>query len=281
MTTTILDGRAVARSISDSLTASLAARTTRSPRLTVILVGEDPGSAIYVRRKQQACEQVGIASDTLRFHSQIREDELLSTIDRLNRDPGIDGILVQLPLPSHIDARKVMSRLDPVKDVDGLCPLNQGLLALGRPMLVPCTPLGIISLIESTGLPIKGARAVVVGRSSLVGAPMAQLLIRKDATVTVVHSKTVDPKRHTRDADILIVSAGSPRLVKRDWVKDGGMVIDVGIHKTPEGLCGDVDFDDVAPKTRWISPVPGGVGPMTIVSLLHNTIQAFHLRNPS
>ncbi len=285
MATRILDGKALARTVQKDLAARVAeyrAESGRVPGLTAVLVGDDPASQVYVRNKEAACARAGMRGAVLRLPADVAEADLLATIDGLNADPGVDGILVQLPLPKQIAERTVIERVDPRKDVDGFHPENAGLLAIGAPRFVPCTPLGVRELLIAAGVETRGARAVVLGRSNIVGKPMALLLMQKgpggDATVTVCHTATPDPAAIAREADILIAAVGRPRQVKADWIKPGATVIDVGIHRLPDGsLCGDVD-PAAAGVAAAITPVPGGVGPMTIAMLLRNTLLAAKLR---
>ena len=286
MAARILDGKALARAVQKDLAAQVAqyrAESGRVPGLTAVLVGADPASQVYVRNKEAACAKAGMRGAILRLPADVAEAELLATIDALNADPDVDGILVQLPLPKHIAERPVIERVDPRKDVDGFHPENAGLLAIGSPRFVPCTPLGVRELLVAAGVETRGARAVVLGRSNIVGKPMALLLMQKgpggDATVTVCHTATADPAALAREADILIAAVGRPLQVKADWIKPGAAVIDVGIHRLPDGsLCGDVD-PAAAAVAGAITPVPGGVGPMTIAMLLRNTLLAAKLRN--
>jgi methylenetetrahydrofolate dehydrogenase (NADP+) / methenyltetrahydrofolate cyclohydrolase len=281
----ILDGRALAQQVRAQVSvdaAELTAHTGVIPGLTVILVGDDPASQVYVRNKESACKAAGMKGSVLRLPAVTSQSELLATIDRLNEDPTVHGILVQLPLPSGIDEHAVVQQLSPFKDVDGLHPFNLGLLAQGRPRFVPCTPLGVRELLIHCRVETRGANAVVLGRSQLVGKPMALLLLQKgdgaDATVTVCHTATRDAPAIARQADILVVAMGRPEQVTTDWVKPGAVVIDVGIHKRADGkLCGDVHFESVANVASRITPVPGGVGPLTIAMLLRNTLHAVRL----
>ncbi|MDR3637507.1 MAG: bifunctional methylenetetrahydrofolate dehydrogenase/methenyltetrahydrofolate cyclohydrolase FolD [Isosphaeraceae bacterium] len=278
----ILDGKALAQTIREVTAAEVASlRREREivPGLTVILVGENPASQVYVRNKQNACNAAGMVGRTLRLPADISQSTLIHDIERLNADPMVHGILVQLPLPPHLDERAVLSRISPRKDVDGFHPENVGLLASGTPRFVPCTPLGIRELLIHGGVETRGAHAVVLGRSQIVGKPMALLLLQRgeggDATVTVCHTGTRDAAAYARQADILIAAIGRPEQVTADWVKPGAAVIDVGIHKRADGrLCGDVHFPSVAQVAAAITPVPGGVGPMTVAMLLRNTLQA-------
>jgi len=281
----LLDGKALAQHLRQETAGDVARfrdETGIVPGLTVVLVGNDPASQVYVRNKQNACQAAGMNGTLLRLPVETGQGDLLTTIDRLNADPAVHGILVQLPLPGHIDDRAVIERIDPLKDVDGLHPVNAGLLYQGFPRFVPCTPLGIRELLIRADVETRGARAVVLGRSQLVGKPMALLLLQKgqggDATVTVCHTGTTDPASIARQADILIVAMGRPELVTAGWIKPGAVVIDVGTHKRKDGrLCGDVDFPGVAAVASRITPVPGGVGPMTVAMLMRNTLQAARL----
>lgn len=278
--THIINGNTLAAEVKQGLAETVAqavARGVRPPSLTVILVGDDKASATYVRGKAKASEASGIVNTTLHLPAETTEAELLARIASLNDDPEVDGILVQLPLPAHIDASRVIGAIAPGKDVDGLTPLSAGHLWQGAPGMAACTPRGIIRMLESAGVAIEGAEAVVVGRSNLVGLPMAKMLLDRNATVTIAHTATHDLGAITRRADILIVAAGSPRLIKADMVKEGAAVIDVGISWDDEAGClvGDVDFESVAPRTAAISPVPGGVGPMTIAGLMANTVDCW------
>jgi methylenetetrahydrofolate dehydrogenase (NADP+)/methenyltetrahydrofolate cyclohydrolase len=278
----ILDGKALAqtvrRQVADEV-ARLKSESNNVPGLTVVLVGDDPASQVYVRNKEKACQMAGMAGTVERLPADVSQADLIATVDRLNADPAIHGILVQLPLPRHIDERAVLERVDPRKDVDGFHPVNAGLLALGMPRFVPCTPLGIRELLLSAGVETRGARAVVLGRSKIVGLPMSLLLLQKgkggDATVTVCHTATRDAASVAREADILIVAVGRPEQVRADWIKPGAVVIDVGIHKRADGsTCGDVHFPSVSEIAALITPVPGGVGPMTVAMLMKNTLLA-------
>jgi len=286
----IIDGKAIAAQVRAEVKAEVEAWVqagNRPPYLAVILVGDNPASASYVRGKTKAAAEVGIASDTLHFDTSISEAELLAEIARLNEDDGVDGILVQLPLPDHIDPSRVLNAIRPDKDVDGFHPVNAGRLLLGEPGFVPATPAGILELLRRSGIETTGKHAVVVGRSNIVGRPLAALLLHRgiDATVTVCHSRTRDLAALTRTADILVAAIGRPRYITADMVREGAVVIDVGINRVddpahPRGyrLVGDVDFEAVAEKAGWITPVPGGVGPMTIALLLRNTLYAAQRR---
>ena len=282
----LIDGKAIAAQVREEVRQNVETWTEaghRAPYLAVVLVGEDPASSSYVRGKRRACEASGIGSDTLTYDASISEAALLKIIDDLNEDPGVDGLLVQLPLPNHIDERKVIHAIRPEKDVDGFHPVNVGRLVLGQPGFAPATPAGIMEMLHRSGIETRGARVVIVGRSNIVGKPMANLLIQKgvDATVTVCHSRTRDLPSVTREADILVAAIGRAAFITADMVKEGAVVIDVGINRVedatrPRGyrLVGDVDFEAVAEKAAWITPVPGGVGPMTIAMLLKNTLDA-------
>jgi methylenetetrahydrofolate dehydrogenase (NADP+) / methenyltetrahydrofolate cyclohydrolase len=245
--------------------------------LTTILVGEDPASEIYIRRKQDAAKEVGILARDYRLEEKTTEVEVLDLVDRLNRDDGVDGILVQLPLPGQIDEQRVIEAVDPAKDVDGFHPVNAGRLSLGLEGLVAGTPTGIVTLLDEYDVPLSGARAVVVGRSNIVGKPVALLLLARNATVTICHSRTTDLAAETREADVLVVAVGHAGLITPDMVKEGATVVDVGMNRTDEGLRGDVD-PAVVERAGLLTPVPGGVGPMTIASLLRNTVKAARLR---
>ncbi len=274
MTATLIDGKAVAASLRAALAGRVAALGYR-PGLAVVLVGDDPASAVYVRNKDRAAASVGIAVQTIRLPRETAQAELLARVAALNADPAVDGILVQLPLPKHIDARAVIAAIDPAKDVDGLHPVNAGHLADGDPALVPCTPLGVMKLLADAGVTLRGARALVLGRSNLVGRPVAALLLNADATVTVAHSRTRDLPEECRRADILVAAVGRPEMVRGDWLRPGSVVIDVGINRLEDGrLVGDVAFEEGRLVASAITPVPGGVGPMTIACLLENTVQA-------
>ena len=277
MTAQIIDGVALSRRLRTEIGERAAAlsRQGRKPGLAVILVGDDPASAVYVRNKVKACEEYGLHSVLERHEASLPEAQLLARIAALNADPTIHGILVQMPLPRHIDAQKVIAAIDTRKDVDGFSVMSAGELMSGLPGLRPCTPWGCMKLIESTGESIRGKHAVVIGRSNTVGKPMALLLLQAHATVTVCHSATPDLGVHTRQADILVAATGRRDTVTADMVKPGAIVIDVGINRNDAGkLCGDVDFERVREVAGWITPVPGGVGPMTITMLLANTLQA-------
>lgn len=274
MTARLIDGKAVAGALRADVAQRVAAAGFR-PGLAVVLVGEDPASAVYVRTKDRAAREAGIDVRTIRLPADTTQAKLLGTIEQLNADASVDGILVQLPLPSGIDQRAVIEAIDPAKDVDGFHPLNFGHLADGRPALVPCTPLGVMRLLLAAGIEVAGARAVVLGRSAIVGRPMALLLLAADATVTVTHSRTRDLPGECRRADIVVAAIGRPEMVRADWLRPGATVIDVGINRLPSGrLVGDVAFDPCAAVAGAITPVPGGVGPMTVSCLLLNTLDA-------
>jgi methylenetetrahydrofolate dehydrogenase (NADP+)/methenyltetrahydrofolate cyclohydrolase len=277
MPATIIDGKAVAARVRAQVAGEVAAfaeRHGRPPGLATVLVGGDPASAVYVGGKQKASAEVGIRGVRHDLPESTAREELAALLGELNRDPAVSGILVQLPLPGHLDGVEMTGLVDPGKDVDGLTPVSAGLLSLGLPGLRPCTPEGVMVLLDEAGATLEGAEAVVVGRSNLFGKPMAQLLLGANATVTVAHSRTRDLAAVCRRADVLIAAVGRPRMVGADWVKPGATVIDVGINRVDGGLVGDVDFDAVAPLAGAITPVPGGVGPMTIACLLRNTLTA-------
>ena len=277
-TATVIDGRAVGAQVRERVRAGVEALRSEhgiEPGLATILVGEDPASELYVRRKREACAEAGIRSFHEPLDAATRASELTALIDRLNADPAVHGILLQLPLPAGLDAGAMTARIAPAKDVDGLHPVNAGLLAHGSPeAIVPCTPAGVMELLRAAGAELAGARAVVIGRSTLVGRPLASLLLGADATVTHCHSRTRDLAAVCREAEVVVAAAGVPRLVSADMVAAGATVIDVGTNRTDEGLLGDVDFDAVSRVAGAISPVPGGVGPMTIAMLLENTLRA-------
>ncbi len=295
----ILDGKKVAAAIRGEVAARVEELGERGvvPRLDAVLVGDDPASQVYVGSKARTCAKLGMASETHRLSGDASQEEVEALVDRLNADPEVDGILVQLPLPDHLDTHAVLDRIDPAKDVDGFHPVNTGLLQQGRPALVPCTPAGIMEMLRREGIPIEGRRAVVVGRSDIVGKPMAMLLLHAHATVTLCHSRTRDLAGVTREADILVAAAGRLAIIGPEHVKEGAVVIDVGIHRITDRseverlfpgdaarmerfeskgsvLAGDVDFVRVAPLASRITPVPGGVGPLTIAMLMANTVRA-------
>lgn len=282
MTAQLIDGKAVAAQVHERVRQAVAARVAagqRAPALATVLVGADPASEIYVRNKRLTCEKIGIRSVPNHLDATVSEAELLAVVDRLNADDGIDGILVQLPLPKHIDADKVIERIRPDKDVDGFHPYNFGRLAQKTPTLRPCTPWGCVELLKSTGVPLAGKRALVVGQSNIVGRPMALELLLLGCTVTVAHSRTRDLAEEVGRAEILVVGTGIPEMIKGAWLRDGAIVVDVGINRLPTGkLCGDVEFAAAAERAAFITPVPGGVGPMTVAMLMDNTLTAARLR---
>ncbi len=270
----LIDGKSIAAALRAEVAGKTAA-TGFTPGLAVVLVGEDPASNVYVRTKDRAAREAGIDTRTIRLPAETAQADLLATIRTLNDDPSIDGILVQLPLPRGIDPVSVIQAIDPAKDVDGFHPMNVGHLADGRPALVPCTPLGVMKLLRATNVEIAGSRAVVLGRSSIVGRPLVSLLLAANATVTIAHSRTRDLPAECRGADILIAAVGKPEMVRGDWIRPGATVIDVGINRLPDGrLVGDVAFEACAAVAGAITPVPGGVGPMTVACLLENTLTA-------
>ena len=273
---TIIDGKATSASLREEIKNAVNERKAsgkRVPGLAVIIVGEDPASQVYVRNKHKACEEVGFLSRIYRLPTETQENELVALVQELNRDDAIDGILVQLPLPKHLDDKAVIAHIDPAKDVDAFHTINVGKIMLGEPGFAPCTPAGIMELLKAYDISPAGKECVVIGRSNIVGKPMAMLLLHANGTVTVAHSRTQNLSEVTRRADILVVAIGKAKFVTADMVKDGAVVIDVGMNRDNAGkLCGDVDFESVAPKCSFITPVPGGVGPMTITMLLKNTL---------
>jgi methylenetetrahydrofolate dehydrogenase (NADP+)/methenyltetrahydrofolate cyclohydrolase len=284
MTARILDGKSLAATTRAALKQKVDALVQRGvrPGLTVIIAGDDPASKVYVRNKTLAAREIGVRSELIELPASVTQAELMSRISKLNADPAVHGILVQLPLPKHIEAARVLESIAPAKDVDGFHESNLGALMAGRPGVVPCTPLGCMRLIELAGVPLAGANAVVLGRSNIVGKPVAQLLLQKDATVTICHSKSKDLAGICRAADILVAAVGRAKLVTGAMVKPGACVIDVGINRLPDGkLAGDVDFDSVSRVAGWITPVPGGVGPMTIAMLLENCLSAAAREKPA
>ncbi|EAQ77111.1 bifunctional methylenetetrahydrofolate dehydrogenase/methenyltetrahydrofolate cyclohydrolase FolD [Blastopirellula marina] len=286
MTAKILDGKAIAQQIEVEIherAAAFEARTGRRPGLAAVLVGDDPASQVYVRNKERACARVGIQSHMHRLPDDTTAAELMALIAQLNADPAVSGILVQLPLPAGIDPTPILDAIDPAKDVDCFHPQNVGLVSQGRPRFLPCTPHGVLQILHRSGISAAGKHAVIIGRSEIVGKPMALMLMQKDstcgssaanATVTVCHSRTADMPAICRTADILIAAIGKPKFVTADMVKPGAAVIDVGINRTDDGLCGDVDFESVKEVASAITPVPGGVGPLTVVMLMENTLRA-------
>ena len=281
MTARILDGKAIAARLRARLAERVAALPFR-PGLRVVRVGDDPASGVYVRNKDRAAQEVGFDSATLHLPADTTEAALLAVIAALNADPTVDGILVQLPLPPQIRPEAAIAAVDPAKDVDGFHPLNAGRLAAGQPGLVPCTPRGVMHILAEAGVTLRGARAVVLGRSQIVGRPMAQLLLSADCTVTVAHSRTRDIDAECRRADVLVAAVGRPEMVRGDWIAPGAVVVDVGINRLADGrLVGDVAFAEAVPVAGAITPVPGGVGPMTIACLIENTLEAALLRRAS
>jgi len=281
MVAQLIDGKKAAAALRERVARDVAAFTEtygRPPGLDVVLVGEDPASQIYTRNKEKAAAKAGIRGKLHKLPADVSEAALLEHVAGLNADDAVDGLLVQLPLPDHIDDNKVVDAIDASKDVDGFHPTNTGMLSIGRPGLVPCTPRGCMHLIGLTEIALKGAHALIIGRSNIVGKPMAQLLLREHATVTIAHSRTRDLAALSRTADVLVVAVGRPRMVKGDWIKPGAVVIDVGINRVDGKLCGDVDTEAAREHAAWITPVPGGVGPMTIGCLLDNTVIAGKLR---
>ena len=278
----IIDGKKIAQALRIKLKkkiVELKSTYNSIPGLTVILIGEDPASMIYVKNKEKFAKEIGINSQVIRYPKNVEEKIILDKIIQLNKDKNISGILVQLPLPNHINKRKVIETILPGKDVDGFHPMNVGNLSSGYDSNIPCTPLGCYLLLKKVEKNLNGKHAVIIGRSNLNGKPMTQLLLKENCTVTITHSKTKDLKAECNRADIIIAAVGKPKLVKGDWVKKGAIVIDVGINKTDAGLAGDVDFDEVSKIAKAITPVPGGVGPMTIACLLDNTIECFKRAN--
>lgn len=276
MTAKIIDGKAVARQMEEEMRAEVEELTASGaqPGLAVVLVGEDPASKVYVNNKQKACGRLGIASFEYKLPEETTEQELLDLIAKLNADPKVHGILVQLPVPKQIDSKKVLLAIDPAKDVDGFHPLNVGNLFVDDSPLPPCTPAGVMELLRREGVDLKGKHAVVVGRSNIVGKPVAIMLLKEHATVTICHSRTVDLPSVCRSADVLVAAVGRPEMVKGDWIKPGAVVIDVGVNRVDGKLVGDVEFEAAAERASAITPVPGGVGPMTIAMLMRNTVNA-------
>ncbi|KXS39105.1 bifunctional methylenetetrahydrofolate dehydrogenase/methenyltetrahydrofolate cyclohydrolase FolD [Modicisalibacter tunisiensis] len=283
MTAQLIDGKAIAAHVRQQVARQVEARRSegaRVPGLAVVLVGHDPASEVYVRNKHRACEQAGLLSFRHSLPAETSQAELEALVDRLNDDPAVDGILVQLPLPGHLDARPILERIRPDKDVDGFHPYNLGRLAQRLPVLRPCTPKGVMTLLQESGIPVRGLDATIVGASNIVGRPMALELMLAGCTTTVCHRFTRDLEAHVRRADLLVVAVGVPGLVKGEWVKPGAIVIDVGINRQPDGsLVGDVEYAPAAERASYITPVPGGVGPMTVASLLENTLFAAELHD--
>jgi methylenetetrahydrofolate dehydrogenase (NADP+)/methenyltetrahydrofolate cyclohydrolase len=274
----IIDGKALSKEIRKDVkkkVETLTEKYGKSPHLVVVLVGENPASETYVRMKHRACERAGIRSTAINKDASITEKELLELVENLNNDPDVHGILVQLPLPDHIDANKVINTIEYHKDVDGFHPMNIAALQIGTKGIVSATPKGIMTLLEHTGIDIEGKQALVIGRSNIVGKPVAQLLLNKNATVTIAHSRTRNLEHLAREADILVAAVGRPKMVTGDMIKEGATVIDVGVNRVEDKLIGDVDFESAKEKAAHITPVPGGVGPMTIASLLQNTLECF------
>ena len=278
----IIDGKAVALNVKNQVKLECEALKEKgiTPGLAVIIVGDDPASQVYVRNKEKACEECGFHSVKYALDANTTQQELNALIDELNNDDSINGILCQLPLPSHLDDKEVINRIDPIKDVDAFHPVNVGAIMIGDYNFLPCTPAGVMELIHSTGVELEGKKAVVMGRSNIVGKPMAMLLLHENATVEITHSKTTNLSEITNEADILVAAVGKAKFVKADMVKQGAVVIDVGMDRDENGkLCGDVDFEDVKEKCSYITPVPGGVGPMTIAMLMKNTLTAAKIQN--
>ena len=280
--TTLIDGKAVAQKVREGVAQRVSefrARHGRAPGLTVVLAGDDQASAVYVRNKEKTSNEIGMAGAVRRFPASVGEDEILRTVHELNADDSVDGILVQLPLPKQVRASLVLDAIDPQKDVDGFHPSNVGALWAGQSGLVPCTPRGCLRLLDESGVSLDGARAVVVGRSNIVGKPVAALLLARNATVTLAHSKTRDLGALCREADVLVAAVGRAKMIRGDWIKPGAAVIDVGMNRDEAGkLCGDVDFESARGVAGFLTPVPGGVGPMTIAMLLENTLLAAEAR---
>lgn len=283
MAAQLIDGKKISQQRIEAVAQAVKARQEKglhTPCLAVVLVGDDPASAVYVRNKKLACQKSGIESRSYELPSDTTQDDLLKLVDELNGDPAVDGILVQLPLPAHIDSQAVLERIEPHKDVDGFHPYNVGRLVVKMPLMRPCTPKGVMTLLEAYGIDPKGKKAVVVGASNIVGRPQALELLLSRATVTICHSATQNLADEVAAADILVVGVGIPNFVKGEWVKPGAVVIDVGINRLDDGsLCGDVEFDVAKERASMITPVPGGVGPMTIATLLENTVYAASLHD--
>lgn len=278
----IIDGKAVSKKVKEDVKAECEQLKAKgiTPGLAVIIVGDDPASQVYVHNKEVACEACGFYSVKYALPAETTQDELNALVDKLNKDDKINGILCQLPLPSHLDDKEVINRIDPLKDVDAFHPVNVGAIMIGDYNYLPCTPAGVMELIHSTGIDVSGKKAVVMGRSNIVGKPMAMLLLHENATVEITHSRTRNLADITKEADILVAAIGKAKFVKADMVKDGAVVIDVGMNRDENGkLCGDVDFEDVKDKCSFVTPVPGGVGPMTIAMLMKNTLTAAKIQN--
>ena len=277
----IIDGKVISTQIKEELKAKVAEMKAQGTEITlaVIQVGNDPASSVYVGNKKKACEYIGVRSLAYELPEETTEEELLELIEELNGRKDVNGILVQLPLPKHIEEEKILNTISPLKDVDGFHPQNVGALCIGKPGFVSCTPAGIIQLLKRSGIEIAGKECVVIGRSNIVGKPMSLLLLRENGTVTIAHSRTKDLKEVTKRADILVVAVGKPKMITADYVKEGAVVIDVGIHRNEQNkLCGDVDFESVEPVCSAITPVPGGVGPMTIAMLMNNCVESVALQ---
>lgn len=278
----IIDGKAVSKKVKEDVKAECEQLKAKgiTPGLAVIIVGDDPASQVYVHNKEVACEACGFYSVKYALPAETTQDELNALVDKLNKDDKINGILCQLPLPSHLDDKEVINRIDPLKDVDAFHPVNVGAIMIGDYNYLPCTPAGVMELIHSTGVDVSGKKAVVMGRSNIVGKPMAMLLLHENATVEITHSRTQNLADITKEADILVAAIGKAKFVKADMVKDGAVVIDVGMNRDENGkLCGDVDFENVKDKCSFVTPVPGGVGPMTIAMLMKNTLTAAKIQN--
>lgn len=280
MSAEIIDGKKISADIRQEVAADVKRMQDEhglTPGLAVVLVGADPASQVYVNNKEKACKEVGFNSFKYELSAEASEDELLALVEELNDRDDVHGILVQLPLPDQIDAERVLLKIDPDKDVDGFHPMNVGRLAVGAPVFVSCTPAGVIELLKRSGTQLEGANAVIVGRSNIVGKPVALLLLDENCTVTICHSRTRDLAAVCREADVLVAAVGVPEMVKGDWVKEGAVIIDVGINRTEDGLVGDVEFEAASERAAAITPVPGGVGPMTIAMLMKNTLKAAEL----
>ncbi len=274
----LLDGILTSQKVKDRLKKMIESKEVEQPHLVVVLVGEDPASQVYVRNKEKACEYCGIKSTTYKLSAESTQEEVMNLIEKLNKDNEVDGILLQLPLPKHLDSQACLEIIDPLKDVDGLHPENQGRLAIGLPGLRPCTPSGCMTILEEYNISPAGKNVVVLGRSNLVGKPVAVMMTAADATVTHCHSKTQNLKEVCKQADIIVAAIGKPKFVTKDFVKKGAVILDVGINRTEDGLCGDVDFEDVKDIVSAMTPVPRGLGPMTIAQLLVNTVETKNLQ---